>query len=48
MSEGLMTTSIESSTAGDTKTDAKVVWRLLLALKGDRRTMRCTPFSLLR
>ena len=30
---------------GDTNTEVKVVWRLLLALNGDRRTMRCTPLS---
>jgi hypothetical protein len=48
MSEGFTVISIVSSMAGDTKTDAKVVCRLLLALNGERRTMRCTPFSLLR
>jgi len=48
MSAGLTVISIVSSIAGDTNTDAKVVCRLLLALNGDRRTMRCTPFSLLR
>ena len=40
--------SLSFVAAGETKTDAKVVWRLLLALKGESRTMRCTPFSLLR
>jgi hypothetical protein len=34
-----------SSTTGETKTDAKDVWRLFAESKGDKRTSLCTPFS---
>ena len=46
----VMSTAIPAiqQAVSETKTEAKVVWRLLFALKGERRTMRCTPFSLLR
>mmetsp|Transcript_16740 Transcript_16740/g.34494 ORF Transcript_16740/g.34494 Transcript_16740/m.34494 type:complete len:304 (+) Transcript_16740:496-1407(+) len=37
--------SASSRKMGATSTPANVVWRLLLALKGDRRTSRCVPFS---
>ena len=35
-----------SSTTGETSTPAKLVWRRLAESNGDRRTSRCTPFSL--
>ena len=36
-----------SQTQASTSSEAKLVWRRALASKGDTRTRRCTPFSLL-
>ena len=44
-SAGLMSISIVSSTSGETKTLAKLVWRPPAESKGLLRTRRCTPVS---
>ena len=43
-----MSTSVTSSTSGDTSTSAKLVWRRDCASNGEIRTSRCTPFSALK
>ena len=48
MSSGRISISLSSSSSGMTSTAAKLVCRRALASKGDTRTSRWTPFSLLR
>jgi hypothetical protein len=40
-----ISTSVTSSTSGDTSTSANAVWRRDCASNGEIRTSRCTPFS---
>ena len=48
MSSGRISTSMSSGSSGMTSTAAKEVCRRALASKGDTRTRRWTPFSLLQ